>query len=299
MREVRILLKTILVDDEELAISGLEYSLKQYKQIEIIGQFTDIYEALKKVKEEKIDVVFLDIEMPGMNGLEFADHILKYDPNIQIIFVTAYNTYAVEAFATNVQDYILKPVSEKRLAKTIERILKKYEMLMTIYKLDIQSKTDYLTGLYNRRCFTDKIKKIAKSKDEENYALIIADVDYFKMINDTYGHNCGDFVLKVISKLIHEVIRKNDLLVRWGGDEFIIFLSNINLKGVKIISERIRKKIKEKIIKYKNIELSITMTLGVTLYNKDKEIEENIKKADTALYQGKVKGRDCVVISND
>jgi two-component SAPR family response regulator len=120
------MLKTILVDDERPALKALEYQLKQYKEIEIVGGYIDITLAFEKMRKESIDLVFLDIEMPKMKGIEAAKKALAINSDMQIVFITAYDGYAVDAFEVDAVDYIMKPVLKRRLDRTIERIKKRH-----------------------------------------------------------------------------------------------------------------------------------------------------------------------------
>lgn len=122
---VKILIRTILIDDERPALKVLEYQLKQYDYIKIVGQYTDVVEAIEKIKQSHLQLVFLDIEMPKMKGIEAAEKILTINDNIHIIFVTAHNHYAIEAFEVDAMDYIMKPVIKRRLDKTMNKIIKR------------------------------------------------------------------------------------------------------------------------------------------------------------------------------
>lgn len=116
------MIQAVLVDDERLALMKLEYMLKELKKINIIGSFTDPTEAVQAVSNSIPDVIFLDIDMPEINGLQTAEMMQKVCPTADIVFVTAYNNYAVEAFELNALDYVLKPVRNDRLVKTIQRV---------------------------------------------------------------------------------------------------------------------------------------------------------------------------------
>lgn len=116
------MIQAVLVDDERLALMKLEYMLKDLKEINIIGSFTDSTEAIQAVSNSIPDVIFLDIDMPEINGLQAAEMMQKVCPTADIVFVTAYNNYAVEAFELNALDYVLKPVRNDRLVKTIQRV---------------------------------------------------------------------------------------------------------------------------------------------------------------------------------
>jgi two-component SAPR family response regulator len=122
MREVNLLIKTILIDDERPALNNLECLLKGYDQIEIVGLYTDVTKVFDEIKKEEVHLIFLDIEMPKIKGIEAAEKILAIDSNVQIVFVTAYNNYALDAFEVEAVDYVMKPIIKKRLDKTIERI---------------------------------------------------------------------------------------------------------------------------------------------------------------------------------
>lgn len=115
-------MKTILIDDEPMALEVLANMLSPYEDIDIIGRYTNPTQALEKIKVSQVDIIFLDIEMGDVNGLELAQVFMEKDPQVEIVFVTAYSQYAVDAFELNALDYLLKPIQEKRLFKAIERL---------------------------------------------------------------------------------------------------------------------------------------------------------------------------------
>lgn len=119
------MLHVILVGDEQSALGLLERLLITIGNIEIVGMFTKPDEAIDKLLQERVNVVFLDIEMPGLKGIEVAEHIKAIDPGIDVVFVTAYHHYAVKAFELNATDYVLKPTTAERLSKSIARIMSK------------------------------------------------------------------------------------------------------------------------------------------------------------------------------
>lgn len=121
------MIRVMMIDDEKPALEELEYRLKKYDAIEIISMLQNACQAMDKIREIEPDVVFLDIDMPGYNGLELANKMKEYNDKIIIIFVTAYSQYALEAFQSYPLDYILKPVSERRLAETMEQVFKRFK----------------------------------------------------------------------------------------------------------------------------------------------------------------------------
>ncbi|MFA6653350.1 MAG: GGDEF domain-containing protein, partial [Candidatus Delongbacteria bacterium] len=128
---------------------------------------------------------------------------------------------------------------------------------------------------------------------------VISDIDNFKTFNDSYGHDCGDFVLVNLANLMRSVLRKQDCIGRWGGEEFIFLMPKTELEGGSLVAEKIRKKIENETFYYRDIKLNITMTFGVNVFDAIMDIDYCINKADEALYQGKSKGKNCVVRSDE
>ncbi|MEW9123807.1 MAG: LytTR family DNA-binding domain-containing protein [Thermotaleaceae bacterium] len=118
------MLKVILIDDEKVALRELKYILNQYGEIQILGAFSDPVEALKEIPRLNPDVIFLDIEMPEVSGFAVAEQIVEFNIVPYIVFVTAYDEYAIKAFEVSAIDYILKPISPKRIGKAIEKLVK-------------------------------------------------------------------------------------------------------------------------------------------------------------------------------
>lgn len=123
---MNILIQAILIDDEEIAVTQLEYLLEQYPEIHVLATFTDPVTALEKIHLYQPDLIFLDIKMPEISGLAVAEEIMRIRPETYIVFVTAYDEYALNAFDYNAIDYILKPVSLKRIDRTIQKVLSKF-----------------------------------------------------------------------------------------------------------------------------------------------------------------------------
>lgn len=155
--------------------------------------------------------------------------------------------------------------------------------------------TDPLTGSFNRRYlneFSIEYLRIIK-RENKNLSLLMVDIDDFKNINDTFGHETGDKVIKQLVSIIKDVVRENDLIVRFGGDEFLILLPNTNLINARLVGQ----KIADHIDKYnKDKEFNFTISMGVSMFNKqDNSIEDMISRADNALYEAKKIGKNCIV----
>ncbi|HHW4980939.1 TPA: diguanylate cyclase [Legionella anisa] len=168
--------------------------------------------------------------------------------------------------------------------------------------LKTQSTQDSLTGVYNRRFFEEYLQKeILKAKKHPfTFALLLIDIDYFKKVNDTYGHLVGDQVLLEFATKIRQICRQDDLISRWGGEEFMIFLRIANLDAAKSKAEAIRESIEKFSIEINQEKpISVTISIGIAFYPYDgKKVDDLISKADEALYQAKKMGRNKVVASS-
>lgn len=161
-----------------------------------------------------------------------------------------------------------------------------------------ESITDFLTGLYNRRYFHNRLKEIIVMAQRHltPVTLIMMDLDHFKHINDTFGHDVGDTVLKQTSKIIKYSLRGSDIAARYGGEEFCVMLPNTSLQGAELLAERIRENIKAHEFKTNQGCFNITVSLGVTLIDINGNPDEVLSKADEALYSSKNNGRDQVTV---
>ena len=124
----------------------------------------------------------------------------------------------------------------------------------------------------------------------------MSDIDFFKRVNDRYGHDCGDYTIINTARLISECCREQDIVTRWGGEEFLIIMPDTEREGAQVLAERIRKVLEDTTLQYEEIQLKITMTFGVSEYNELLGVEGTIRKADMALLHGKEHGRNQVVV---
>lgn len=164
-------------------------------------------------------------------------------------------------------------------------------------KLDKLSRTDSLTGLSNRRDALEKLSMEAKraSRQETSFAVVLADIDQFKNVNDEYGHDAGDSVLSNISVLLKESVRATDSIARWGGEEFLFILPDTDTRQATILSEKVREKIQHSPTSFNDITIRVTMTFGVAEWSKGVPLEKVLSQADSNLYKGKRSGRNSVI----
>lgn len=163
-------------------------------------------------------------------------------------------------------------------------------------QLQKQANTDTLTGLCNRRGARDYLERLIRGVDDTtSFSLCICDIDFFKKVNDTYGHDFGDEVLKGIAEIFKEEVKGKNLAARWGGEEFLLLFSDRNGDEACTDLERIKRKIKAMRIEKDGHEVGVTMTFGLAEYDFSGNMESTLKEADTKLYQGKEAGRDRIV----
>ncbi len=163
------------------------------------------------------------------------------------------------------------------------------------------SQRDKLTELKNRMGFYNDYKNnysklLADTDNPHNVSMFICDIDFFKKVNDTYGHNAGDAVLKHVADIFSRNCRICDGVYRWGGEEFIVILPDTNLHGAAEIAERLRNLVKDSVCHFEDLDIKVTMSFGCEELSSFKSIEENIQEADEKLYKAKESGRNIVIV---
>ncbi len=246
--------------------------------------------------EEMEDGIYILKKFQGIPG----DRTFKDDDKLRsliamtIVWSSKIEGYFILENSINKSAFTISDA--KKMKRIREHALSAYFKARTHQILEEAAITDPLTSLNNRRkmveIFNSEVKRFERTG--KTFVTVMCDIDHFKLFNDKYGHDCGDFVLKKVSDLIKTSIRKQDSVGRWGGEEFLIIYPETDMDGALIISEKIRGKISDKLFHFKGIELKITMTFGVCEFRSDKTVDSCIKDADDALYIGKQSGRNVV-----
>ena len=219
----------------------------------------------------------------------WIDNILKLNSEKRIVSILHPTTKTTKVFNVSIveledEQYLIS------LTDISDTILKQIQ-------LENKSTHDKLTGAFNREYFESHKNLIINEYTKENHLLIfsILDIDFFKKVNDTYGHDIGDKVLKQFVQIIQNSSRNDDLVIRWGGEEFILLLKINSIDNAKKVLENIRKTIAQ--TSFEKVE-HITCSIGATVYKENETIEDSFKRADKALYEAKNSGRNKVVIKN-
>ncbi|HEY8910192.1 MAG TPA: diguanylate cyclase [Desulfosporosinus sp.] len=252
---------------------------------------------LEMVRKLKPEVILLDIMMPGLDGFEVCK-LLKSDfdiKHIPVIMVTAKTDGQdlKKALEIGAFDYIKKPIDEVEVIARVQSAIrfKQYQD-----KLIEMAMKDGLTGLYNHALLIDLfVKELARiPRNGGNISFAMLDIDYFKKVNDTYGHMCGDIVLKEVSNILISSVRSGDIVGRYGGEEFGLVILEATEENALQICDKIRKKIEDFNFNIGIESIKITVSIGVFFKQPTAVItaSEIIQKADEALYEAKRNGRN-------
>lgn len=249
-------------------------------------------QALQFLKKERPDLILLDINVPDMNGYQIMNSI-KANPayaDIPVVFLTSDfdSESEIRGFELGATDYIRKPYEPEVMLTRLEKILEVEEMKNT---LKISACKDSLTGLWNRRYLEQHINMLCA--EHEPGALLMFDMDNFKMINDSYGHLMGDDVLVKFAEVLKSYVRPSDIVSRMGGDEFAVFMQGE--ADIGYFEKRVRElldKIEEQVSKVKGCGEQVSVSVGIAMTPEDGEDFLTLyNKADKALYYVKQNGK--------
>lgn len=306
------------------------------EQSKINVEFHDSMKNIAKIIETQYELNYIVPLIGEMLDRFISDHLiyvfLKNDDKFNLIWPKACKDeriYEVLQQLTPETEYILTNndkigafpltsdgetigcvVARSTLDKLSKRDISYLEQLsrqsaITINRANAYSKVlqyatiDALTNLNNRRQFEERLKQSISAAKRQKTALcaMMIDIDFFKKVNDTYGHACGDEVLRTVAKIIKEQLRESDIPARYGGEEFAILLPFTHLEEAKIVGDRLREAVQEHIIHTENQDIKITISMGLAEFSYDESGEELFERADKALYNAKESGRNKVCVS--
>lgn len=294
-------MQTILaVDDAKDTLMLLEFDLQAegYNVIKV----NDGQSALSQLNDHSIDLVLLDLYMPGLSGIETLSQIRANDAlsNVPVIMLSASDDEdeIVEALELGAHDYVTKPYIAKVLLARIRNALRLKEKSE---RLESLAKTDHLTELNNKGHYESLAKNAISqmSRSTNNIAMAMLDIDHFKAVNDTYGHDAGDKVLKFFARMLEATFRDYDILGRVGGEEFAVCMPNTSNIDAINACERFRAKLAESSIEIDaNTSLNITTSIGVASAQHQDcgyDFTQLMLLADQFLYQAKEQSRNAVI----
>lgn len=221
--------------------------------------------------------------------------------NIAVYNLMLYSLPAVEwRTAVTANYFILSTFALGMVASyTFERLLRRdylvsRDMLQTNERLLFNAQTDSLTGIPNRRGMLQRLEAEMARNDRQaaTFTIALADVDHFKKINDTWGHDCGDAVLVKLADILKDNCRSIDVVCRWGGEEFLMLFPGSRMAGARVAAEKLRRTIAASNLEHDGEKIPLTMTIGLAECAPGKSLKECLREADTALYEGKRLGRN-------
>jgi len=257
-------------------------------------------EALVYLKDNPdIKLILTDYNMPVIDGFEFTKQVREEYSKVElsIIGITANTDEMISSkfLKIGANDFINKPFTKEELICRVNNSIESLEYIETISDM---ASTDFLTGARNRKSFFKELNTYMDDcKDSgERFAVAILDIDHFKNLNDTFGHDAGDVAIKELVRLIQESIKGSDVIARFGGGEFCVLLKDIDKNSAVELFVRLRLKVAKNLIIINDKEIRYTVSMGIT-FNCDEGITEMINQADMALYNAKNSGRNRVEIS--
>lgn len=290
--------KTILiVDDSKLALTQLSMILDTQNLNYIqCNNGQEAWEYLTKPNAKKIDLVVTDYEMPLMNGYELVQKIRSQfhleELPILVISGTEDSFMISQFLKAGANDYINKPFIHEEF---IARITNSLSLVSMFHKITNMAMTDYLTGINNRIYFYEagaNLLEIAR-RTQQTISIAMLDIDNFKKVNDTYGHEVGDKVLIHLTKTIKKALRRSDMFVRFGGEEFVVLLPNCPHKQALQVMNKVCQLVAKSKLKIKqDIELQITVSIGVS--SQIETLDNMLEIADKYMYYAKNNGKNQV-----
>lgn len=289
--------KILVVDDSTSSRAYISSLLR--KKCFPVHEASDGLEALTFVQNNpSISLVITDYMMPNMDGLTLVKEIRKIyaKTKLAIISLSSKNkgTLSIEFLKNGANDYLNKPFLDEEL---YNRIILNLDILEYIEQAMSKANRDFLTGCYNRRYFfkEGKGRYDDACTKKQPIAIAVIDIDFFKQVNDTYGHDAGDEALKGLAGLLREYVERDGLVCRLGGEEFCLFLDNVDRESAFAIFETVRKEAEALDIFYEDLIIKITVSIGVATES-NKSFEQILNIADKRLYKAKNEGRNRVII---
>lgn len=299
-------LTALVIDDSETLRAEILQILKEASLFDSYLEACDGLEGFKVLLNNRVDLVLCDLEMPRMDGFRFLAMMRAREEfqDVPVIILTGREDRdtKIRGLEQGASDYLTKPFDAGELVARV-RVQLKVKSLQDELKrsndmLRTLSITDPLTHLHNRRHLMEMVEKEFQraSRKGAHLSLIILDIDYFKKVNDTYGHQEGDRVLTILADIVRRRLRSYDLAARYGGEEFVLLLPETPVPEAMAIAERLRLEVQEHIFDGSLQGQVLTISLGVATYpsSRIESIDSLFRQADEALYRAKQSGRNRV-----
>jgi two-component system, cell cycle response regulator len=288
------MIKVLLVEDNDVDAELTQDLLSEWSMEEFqITRAKTLAEGFSFLSRERFDAVLLDLSLPDTFGLPTVRQVHAMNPTVPVVILSGVTdqSLALQAVQQGAQDYLVKGQGHPELlARAIRYAI---ERKRAEEHLTYLAQYDHLTGLVNRNLFRDRlVQAMARSKRmHQPIGLMLLDLDRFKTVNDTFGHDMGDELLKAVTERLKVCVREVDTVARMGGDEFTIILEGVSSEqNILVVAKRITESIAAP-FELKGHHISVGISIGITIYpHDDHPIDELLKHADTAMYRAKQQG---------
>ncbi len=291
-------MRILIADDDEVSLLWLEHLLTSWDyEVMTLNNGLKAFAALTRQTEPVLAII--DWMMPGLDGIDICRRIKK-DPRFRfhyLIMLTGKSDTKdiVEALQEGADDFIVKPFKPEELQVRLRAGARIIELQQELVK---KASHDELTGILNRRMLSEmadrELDRAWRSKSP--LSMLMLDLDFFKKINDTYGHLAGDAVLQEITRRIQIGLRSLDIFGRYGGEEFMVLLPGCELDFARIVADHIRLLVYEKPVLFNQQPIPVSMSIGIAAlqFEHKMTLVELMDHADVALYKAKHAGRNCI-----
>ena len=298
--------RVLVLDNRHVAAERIRGLLAPRHEVTVVSDPKQAFEAFGAA-QGGFDLIIVNLDLDGMDGLRICSQLKSVETTRQtpilILVDPEDHQRLLRALDMGVNDYLIRPIDRQELLARVATQIRRHryteQLRLTVRSSMEWAVTDALTGLYNRRYLETQLTQlIEQSADRgKGLSLLTLDIDFFKSVNDTYGHDAGDRVLQEVAGRIRGCVRSADLTCRTGGEEFVVVLPGADLGVAEKVGERIRKAIAAKpFMLGPGSHLTVTASLGVSaLASVEDTVEDLLKRADRALYRAKREGRNRVV----
>ncbi len=298
--------KVLLVEDRQSTAKRIKAVLEEKYEV-FLATSESVAQTL--LKKEEVDLVVISLDSEGLDALHFCSHLrslgeTRYLP-IMVLSETGDDARMLRALDLGVNDFVVRPVDRNELLARVRTQIKRRRFSEYLYRrLEErveQAYRDPLTGMFNRRHLDEQLQGMITDsmRADKELSVIMADIDLFKKVNDTYGHDNGDLVLRQFSSRIKQNIRRVDMAFRIGGEEFLVVMPKTSREKAENVGERLRAIVEDTPFRINEGEgsINVTTSIGLTsVVSQDDTIDAILKRVDEALYEAKKGGRNQVVI---
>jgi two-component system cell cycle response regulator len=298
--------RVLLIEDRHSVSERMFKSLSAFHRVEVEERAEN---AVFRAAEHNYDLAIVSLNLAGYDGLRVCAQLrsLERTRNMSVLMIAEMEDRVrlLRGLDIGANDFLMRPVDRNELLARVRTQVRNQRYAASLRKSVQKSMElaviDPLTGLHNRRFLDANVDTLVKdaARRSRPLSLLVMDVDRFKVINDTYGHDCGDEVLRQLAKRARECLRARDLLVRFGGEELVAVLPDTGHAGAQAVAERIRESVhcKPFVVAGGTCDVRVTVSLGVAVMRHVRESHADLfKRADEALYRAKNEGRNRVVL---